>query len=127
MIGSSGKKKKRLQQDTYSIRQYKLHDNIWEKAKESNWIGNLDVRHGGLFREDVEETEIQKHFLLIVTVTKSNSFLNTLQKELLDRHLSPQSYLYPQVGTLSNNNNEILKSRNSKIEGNSHILINPEK
>ena len=90
-------------------------------------MGNLDVRHGGLFREDSEETEIQRHFLLMVTLTKSNFFLNTLQKELLNRHLSPQSYLYPQVGTLSNNNSKILKSRNSTIEGNSNILINPEK
>ena len=51
-----------LQQNKYSIRQYKLHDNIQDKGKESNWIGNLGVRHGGLFREESEETEIQEAF-----------------------------------------------------------------
>lgn len=74
--------------------------------------------------------ETQRHFLLMVTINKSNSFLNTLQKELWPG-MSSQSYLYPQIGTLSNNDNKILKSRNSKAEGetegNSHILINPEK
>ena len=78
---------------------------------------------GAYSERRVKRLKFKKHFLLMVTVTKSNSFLNTLQKELLDRHLSPQSYLYPHVGTLSNNNNENLKSRNSKFEGNSHILI----
>ena len=58
-----------LQQDKYSIRQYKLHDNIQDKGKESNWMGNLDVRHGGLFREDSERLKFRGiscswHFLL---------------------------------------------------------------